>query len=220
MAARQLASKWLKTEALRSDPRLIPYIPETKALSPEALNSMLLKHGKVVIKPVVGTGGNGVILIQSNEKGYSVRHQRVSRHVSAFPELLRLLSRLRFRRAYLIQQGIELATIQGRPLDYRVKVVKDKGAWACRAMVGRLARRGLFVTNLCKGGTMLPGRRAIALSLPQANVPQIRKDLRALTRIGIEVMEKHFPGIGELGFDYGIDTEGRIWIFEVNTRPH
>lgn len=63
----------------------------------------------------------------------------------------RALNTVKARRRYLIQQGISLARIGGRPIDYRVKVVKNGDVWEFRSMVGRLARPGLFVTNLCKG---------------------------------------------------------------------
>ena len=46
-----------------------------------------------------------------------------------------------------------------------------------------------------------------------------RNEMRHLTRQCIAILEARFPGIGELGFDYGLDHEGKIWILEVNTRP-
>lgn len=219
MAGRQLASKWLKTEALLTDPQIIPYIPETKGYERDNLMSMLSQYDMVVIKPVVGTGGNGVIRIQKHDEGYNVSHKGRTRYIDSFPELFSLLSRMKMKRRYLIQQGISLARINGRPLDYRVKVVKVKRRWEFKAMVGRLARPGLFVTNLCKGGTQLRCRPAIKYSLPHINSAEKRKEMRQLTRNCIAVLEKRFPGIGELGFDYGLDDTGAIWILEVNTRP-
>lgn len=219
MAGRQLASKWLKTEALLTDPQIIPYIPETMAYGRDDLMSMLSQYDMVVIKPVVGTGGNGVIRIQNHGEGYNVSHKGRTRYVSSFPELVQELSGMKLKRRYLIQQGIDLAKVNGRPLDYRVKVVKVKRTWEFRAMVGRLARPGLFVTNLCKGGTLLRCRPAIRRSLPHINSVEKRNEMRRLTRNCIAVLEKRFPGIGELGFDYGLDNTGAIWILEVNTRP-
>lgn len=219
MAGRQLASKWLKTAALLTDPQITPYIPATGAYRGGALMSMLSEYGMVVIKPVVGTGGNGVIRIESVETGYQVSYKGRTRHVGTFPTLLRVLAGLKLRRRYLIQQGIHLARISGRPLDYRVKVVKERGAWKFRAMVGRLARPGLFVTNLCKGGTMLRCMPALQMSLPNIDSGEKRIEMRQLTRNCIAVLESKFPGISELGFDYGLDQEGNIWILEVNTRP-
>lgn len=43
--------------------------------------------------------------------------------------------------------------------------------------------------------------------------------MRQLTVLSTGVLEARYPGIGQLGFDYGIDKQGKIWIFEVNTRP-
>ena len=219
MAGRQLASKWLKTEALLTDPQVAPYIPATQSYGGDTLVSMLAEHEMVVIKPIVGTGGNGVIRIQKDGTGYLVTHKRRTVHVDTLNSLLYVLSRMRLRRRYLIQQGIHLAKIQGRPLDYRVKVVKDRGRWVFRAMLGRLASPGLFVTNICKGGTLLRCGHALRLSLPHINATEKRNEMRHVTRQCIAILESHFPGIGELGFDYGLDNEGKIWILEVNTRP-
>lgn len=220
MAGRQLASKWLKTEALLTDPQIVPYIPATAAYGGDELMSMLSEHGMVVIKPVVGTGGNGVIRIEHKEDGgFLVNHKGRTRHAENMQDLLRMLGGMKLKRRYLIQQGIELAKIHGRPLDYRVKVVKIQRKWEFRAMVGRLARPGLFVTNLCKGGRLLRCRPALRMSLPHIPTIEKQREMRELTRNCIAVLEKKFPGISQLGFDYGLDEAGQIWILEVNTRP-
>ena len=70
MAGRQLASKWLKTEALLSDARVAGYIPRTRVYSAQSLLGMLQKYGNVVIKPVVGGGGYGVIKVFRDGRGY------------------------------------------------------------------------------------------------------------------------------------------------------
>ena len=137
MAGRQLASKWLKTEALLTDPQVAPYIPATMPYAADTLVSMLDEHGMVVIKPIVGTGGNGVIRVLQDGTGYLITHKRRSVHVNTQQSMQYVLSRMRLRRRYIIQQGIHLASIQGRPLDYRVKVVKERGRWEFRAMLGR-----------------------------------------------------------------------------------
>ncbi|WP_151737258.1 YheC/YheD family protein [Paenibacillus tengchongensis] len=219
MAGRQLASKWLKTEALLSDARIAGYIPRTKAYSAAALLSMLRIYGNVVIKPVVGGGGYGVIKVFRDTRGYGFTSMDSTRVYSDFRSMRRALDRVKVRRRYLIQQGITLARIAGRPIDYRVKVVKNNGVWEFRSMVGRLARPGLFVTNLCKGGTMMSCRQGLRHSLPSIKSSAKKSEMRRLTIHCIGILERRFPGIGELGFDYAVDHSGRIWILEVNTRP-
>ncbi|AIQ65396.1 hypothetical protein PSTEL_22030 [Paenibacillus stellifer] len=219
MAGRQLASKWRKTEALLSDKRICGYVPRTVTYSGTALHSMLNRYGVVVIKPIVGGGGYGVIKVFHDARGYGFTFMSVTRVFGSFAGMEKALSRAKVKRRYLIQQGIALASIGSRPIDYRVKVVKNGDHWEFRSMVGRLARPGLFVTNLCKGGAMMTCYEGLRRSLPKLKATAKKREMRNLTRVCIEVMERHFPGIGELGFDYAVDRSGRIWILEVNTRP-
>jgi len=218
---RQLASKWAKTAALLAHKQIAPHIPPTRIFSSVNLRSMLHTHGMVVIKPVVGAGGNGVIKVTvEGGGGYAYTYYAKKKHFHSFDGLYHSLNGLRKGRRYLIQKGIRLATINGRPIDYRVKHVKQPGGhWAITAMVGRLARPGLFVTNLCRGGTQLRGSEGIRLSVSSHAVKVKKQEMRRLTRLSTAVLEQRFPGIGQLGFDFGIDQSGKMWIFEVNTRP-
>ncbi|MEF3303073.1 YheC/YheD family protein [Paenibacillus sp. GYB003] len=218
--SRQVASKWVKTSVLQQDGRVARYIPETHLFSPAHLSSMLARYGKVVMKPVVGTGGNGVIMIIKSGSSYTIRHRRKIRRFRSFAAMLAAVRAIRRKRSYLVQRGITLATIGGRPIDYRVKMVKDRGVWVTRSMVGRLANRGMFVTNLCRGGTMLSSSQGIRRSLSGKLVRRKKNEMREVTRHCIHILERHFPGIGQLGFDYGFDRSGKMWMFEVNTKPH
>lgn len=217
--SRQLASKWLKTAALLKYPVAAVHIPQTMAFNSRNLLHMLSRYGMVYIKPVVGGGGYGVIRVSTSGGNYRYTHMKVTRTFTNYGQMYHSLVRIKVRRRYLIQQGIHLATIQGRPVDYRVKVVKTERGWVFRSMVGRLARPGLCVTNLSKGGTMLQGKRALGLSLPHISTRHKRREMRSLTLTCTQIMERQFPGVGQLGFDYGLDHSGKIWILEVNTRP-
>ncbi|NMI04943.1 YheC/YheD family protein [Paenibacillus sp. SZ31] len=217
--SRQLASKWRKTAALLKYPVAAVHIPQTKAFNSGNLLHMLSRYGMVYVKPIVGGGGYGVIRVSAGGGTYRYTHMKTTRSFASFSQMYRSLVRVKARRRYLIQQGIHLATIQGRPVDYRVKVVKTERGWVFRSLVGRLARPGLCVTNLSKGGTMLSGRRALGLSLPHISGRHKRREMRSLTLTCTYIMESQFPGVGQLGFDYGLDYSGKIWILEVNTRP-
>ncbi|WP_339257227.1 YheC/YheD family protein [Paenibacillus sp. FSL R5-0749] len=217
--SRQLASKWRKTAALMKYPVAAVHIPQTKAFNSGNLLHMLSRYGMVYVKPIVGGGGYGVIRVSASGGAYRYTHMKTTRSFASFSQMYRSLVRVKARRRYLIQQGIHLATIQGRPVDYRVKVVKTDRGWVFRSLVGRLARPGLCVTNLSKGGTMLSGRQALSLSLPHISGRHKRREMRSLTLTCTYIMERQFPGVGQLGFDYGLDYSGKIWILEVNTRP-
>lgn len=221
MGGRQLANKWLKTEALLQHAGVQSHIPQTRMYCENDLRSMLHQFGMVVIKPLVGGGGYGVIKVTYHMGVYSFTYLARKRCFRSFQAMFRALNKAKVGRKYMIQQGIDLARIYNRPIDYRVKVAKEpNGQWIYRSMVGRLARPGLFVTNLCKGGTQLSAREGLLGSFRRKKFATAkRKEMRHLTNTCIGILESAFPGIGELGFDYGLDRKGKIWIFEVNTRP-
>lgn len=218
-AGRQLANKWLKTNALLSNSYLSRHIPPSRLFSADNLRTMLNRFGTVVIKPVRGGGGNGVMKISRAGNGYRSTYMARTHAFDSFSSLMRHLNRARRRRAYLIQKGIQLAAISGRPIDYRVKYVKENGRWTFRSMVGRVARRGLFVTNLCQGGLKLTAAQGIRRSLSPRMIVAKKREMRHLTKVATSLLERRFPGIAQLGYDYAIDANGQIWILEVNTRP-
>lgn len=216
--SRSVANKWAKTKVLLKHASVAARIPETRKFSEPQLSRMLARYGSVVAKPTTGTGGGGLILIYKKGKGYAYHSQQAIRYVSSFGALLTAVNRMRNKRSYLLQRAIRLAQINGRPLDYRVKIVNRGGKWIIRAMVGRLARPGLFVTNLCKGGTQLRADYAIRRSL-HVSPAKLKKEMLSLTHHCTGMLVRSFPGLGQLGFDYGVDSQGKIWILEVNTQP-
>ncbi|WP_127534402.1 YheC/YheD family protein [Paenibacillus kobensis] len=216
---RRVPNKWVKTEALLGHSLLASHIPPTRSYTADNLRSMLNEHGMVVIKPVLGSGGNGVIKVQQEGSGYSYSYYARKRQYATFEALFASIGSVKKKRAYLIQKGIRLATIGGRPIDYRVKYEKTATGWIYRSMVGRLAKPGLFVTNLCRGGTMVTAAHGIRRSLSASQVASKKREMRELTVAATQVLESKFPGVNLLGYDYGIDRNGKIWIFEVNTKP-
>ncbi|MCM3629266.1 YheC/YheD family protein [Paenibacillus glycanilyticus] len=216
---RPVADKWAKQAALLANPSIAPHIPPTKRFNAGNLRSMLSKHQMVVIKPIIGTGGHGVIKVWKTGASYSYTSHSTTHEFKSFEALKSALDKKRKNRPYLIQKGIRLAKVGRRPIDYRVKYVKTEAGWEYRSMVGRIAKPGLFVTNLCQGGTMVTAAEGIRRSLSPSLVEEKKQQMRDLTVMSTRMLEERFPGIGQLGFDYGIDVNGKIWIFEVNTRP-
>lgn len=216
---RQLASKWLKTSALLRNSYVARHIPQTRLYNPQSLGVMLLRHGTVVLKPVRGSGGHGLMKVSRTVRGFVLKSGVRTKVSGSFGGLVRAVDAARKGRAYLVQKGIHLATVRGRPIDYRVKTVKTAGGWHIRAMVGRIARPGLFVTNLCRGGTQVTAARGIGMSLSPRLITRKKAEMRRLARVSTGLLEGRFPGIGQLGYDFGIDRRGHIWMLEVNTRP-
>ncbi|WP_233530904.1 YheC/YheD family protein [Paenibacillus alkalitolerans] len=216
---RRVASKWAKFQVLRRHSGAAKHVPYMQLFSSSALRGMLSRFSFVVAKPVVGSGGYGVIKIERvGESGYRYHYKSRTKVHQSWNGLISDINRIRGSRKYMLQQGIDLATIHGRRVDYRVKLVKRGSGWKITAVVGRLARPGLFVTNLSRGGTLMKGREALRRTFPRL-VKSKKDTMTGVARTCTFLLESRYPGIGELGYDFGIDKRGTVWIFEVNTRP-
>jgi len=218
---RFVADKGAKFSVLLKHGGMARHLPETRRLSAENLEEMLQKYGFVVVKPYVGTGGAGVVKVEKTSGGlYRIHHGYKIRTFRSYGSLTAAINRIRRGRAYMVQRGIRLATYRGRRVDYRVKMIKSGNRWKITAVVARVARPGLFVTNLCRGGTMIGAMRALRSAFPARQARLKKETMRGVARTGKELLEAKYPGIGALGFDFGVDRAGSVWVLEVNTRPH
>lgn len=217
---RKIASKTVKQAALLSHPEISAHIPPSRSFSYEDLKIMLDVHHMVYVKPIVGTGGFGVIKVEKEDGGYVFHIRNNVQRFQSFDAMFRQLKRKMRNRNHMIQKGIDLLTIDGCPVDYRVKYVYENGRWGYRAIVGRKAKRGLAVTNLTQGGKLLKGAAALGATLGSAAVQRKKTEMRRLTELSTVVLTRRYPGLTHLGYDYGIDKNGKIWMLEVNTNPH
>lgn len=215
-------NKWKKTKWLLRDPKLRPYVPETKPFSRAALDEMTARYGMVYFKPTDGTGGGGIARIERTSPGKF----RVKKDLNLFTEpspsaLFRRLNRIARGRSYLLQKGIHLQKSGGKPFDLRVTVQKTvQGRWVPTAMFVKVGKPGKVVTNYHQGGKLELIERTLARS--GYSPARIRKYKDRLKLLGMQTawcFDRRSPRFRELGLDVALDREGRLWILEVNTRP-
>jgi glutathione synthase/RimK-type ligase-like ATP-grasp enzyme len=217
---KQIANKWSKFIVLKRHAGVAKHIPLMMRYNEINMRKMLNMYGFIVAKPLVGAGGHGVVkIVKEGRKGYCCHYYRKKVNLKSWKQLVEHINRIRRGRKYMLQKGIKLATIHGKPVDYRVKIVKEKSKWKITAVVARVARSGQFVTNLCRGGSMLKGIVALRRCFSARTAILKKRTMVGVSRTSTDLLENHFPGIGSLGFDFGVDKQGTIWIFEVNTRP-
>ncbi|WP_269868443.1 YheC/YheD family protein [Paenibacillus caseinilyticus] len=217
-------SKWTKTKRLLRSRKLRGFIPETRLWSRSNLLYLLRKYRMVYVKPVKGSGGKGVIRVEVRRvRGttfFRYQHGKTVRTFTSFPLFYASLCRSKFSRPYLVQQGIPLLRMQGRPFDIRVMVQRAPGrGWRTTGIIGRLAHPKRAVTNFHSEGRPLPLHVLFASHLPPA---RRRRYAAALQNLGVRIarsLGRSFPGFRELGVDLGIDTKLHPWVLEVNTAP-
>jgi glutathione synthase/RimK-type ligase-like ATP-grasp enzyme len=215
-----IRSKVKKHRILSRYPAIRRHLPETYLLSQQTLFRLLRKYPDLYLKPVHGTGGSGIIRIRRGSHAYHVQTGTTNTIVRDRRKLYSVVTQLTRRKRYLIQQGISLLTINRRPLDYRLLLLKPGRTWNAMGIMGRWAAPNKIVTNYCRGGkpiTLCSSlRRSQGLSSRQC-----RKMEQRICELGLQVAKAmgNPYSMRELGLDLGIDQKQRIWLLEVNTRP-
>lgn len=216
-------------DALKEDKGLARYLPESHLLSNYAVfKGMCNRHAHIFLKPVRGSLGKGIIRISHMEgESYQALHATPSgARKQIYPSLSKLYGAISLKMKtvrYQIQQGLQLIEIGRRPADFRALVQKNAaGEWVITSIVARTAGNQHFVSNLARGGTLSTVSEAIAKSnitssIGRQGAAQRLKQAALAIAGGIDNrISAHF---GELGIDLAIDTSGRVWLLEVNSKP-
>lgn len=215
-------SKLTKYYVLRASSALAATLPRTRPFTKRALYDFLNRYRKVIAKPASGSGGAGVILITGRNKGsYRVHSGARRRTVRGKKDTYRYLRR-KIGTRYLVQRGISLARIGGRPFDVRVMVQRRPGSpWTVTGMLAKVAGRGYIITNIKRsGGRVLPLGTAIQRSsIRGSSSAAIIARLRRIALLAASRLAAYYTGQRVFGFDMGIDSSGRVWIIEANLRP-
>ncbi|MED4453967.1 YheC/YheD family protein [Metabacillus fastidiosus] len=209
---------------LKDDKFLSSFLPETVKLKTENDLWMLLdKYKKVILKPIFGRGGIGVIKVSKNSSGhYHIQHnkERVSFHEKK--QTFSYLKEQIKSKSYLVQQYIDLTRIRKCPFDLRVIVQRERetSEWNVTGKYAKLAQKGYITTNLSTKAEVLAIEEALQQSnLNSVNIAELLADV---DEVALKVAQK----LSEIsiqqyiwGLDMGIDSNGRIWIIEANSKP-
>ena len=118
------ASKWRKHQILSNSSFIQPFLPETAELNQYALEEYLEKYDMVYLKPVYGSGGHGIIKLSKLKRGYELKTIRSSKGYRQKHALFKAIKQITGGKPYIIQQGIDLLTIEGNPIDFRILISK------------------------------------------------------------------------------------------------
>ncbi|KUP09333.1 hypothetical protein Q73_03395 [Bacillus coahuilensis m2-6] len=196
-----------------------PYLPETHLYTRQILQNMLVQYGMVYVKPIEGSSGKGIHKIRKNAKHYVCEYSSQSGNIvnktfQRIDSLHQFLTNKKRPDTILIQQGIQLLTFEGHPLDFRVHINKDEGGvWHVSAIAGKAAKITAITTHIRNGGRVLSLRE-----IPFGDKIESILSSAALT-IGKSLDERLDGHIGEIGFDFGLDEKLHPWLFEANSKP-
>ncbi len=120
-----------------------------------------------------------------------------------------------------MQQGIDLSSYRQRPFDLRVLVQKNgKGLWSIAGVGARLAGKSSITTHVPRGGSIDDPAKLLASTFGAAGSKRIIVSARRSALLIAKQIEKASGSVlGEMSMDLGVDTDGRLWFFEANSKP-
>ncbi|WP_309121808.1 YheC/YheD family protein [Paenibacillus sp.] len=221
-------SKWNKYRIVRSVSSLRSHIPKSKPYSKVNLKRLLARYGRVIVKPVHGSGGKGVMRVRGSSSGrIEIRYKRKKKTYSSRSAANRYIRRKSKGKGLLVQRYIRLARVQGRPFDLRVMVQRKKTSSSRWKITGRLAKvagKGYIITNVRRShGKVTKVTSALRRSNLKGNTAarrrRILKEVDRISLVSAKVLSRHYRYIHTVGMDIGIDRDGKVWLIEANFTP-
>ncbi|MCH1642775.1 YheC/YheD family protein [Paenibacillus timonensis] len=207
-------------------PHLRAYLPAAMPLTSESLRRMMSRHPDLILKPIRGSVGHGVMRLRyTSSCGWELtyaspigkqRWKTVRLQRGELPSWTRRMLR---RTPYLVQERIPLAEFEQRPIDLRITVQRGGGGeWGVTGRFAKVAAAGSFVCNIAKGGEALPAEELLAKALPERIVPSA---LAHVENLALEIsrhLGNRLPHLADLGLDIGLTASGRPYFIECNGR--
>ncbi|OHX47662.1 YheC/YheD family protein [Cytobacillus pseudoceanisediminis] len=213
-------------DLLFSEDHMQPYLPDTAIANEQTIKDMLARHRLLFLKPIHGSQGRNIIrlslngeeimteLSTGNGRENTINFKNYTRFVQWFQQYQR-------KSIFLAQQAIPLQTFKNRQLDFRVLCHKNfQDIWKATSAVARISAEQQFVSNIARGGEIMKPLRIFSLLSDQKTAVQQLALLKELAVETATIISQKCEGlVGELGIDIGLDTNGKLWIIEVNSKP-
>ncbi len=221
-------NKWELYQYLVNNPSFRKYLPETKLAEPLTnVKKLLEQYGTIYLKPIKGMQGSDIYQIEKKGEDFIFRYRLNNQNMVSILERwenasLFIQSKIK-PSLYLVQQGVPLYKVDDRLVDLRVITQKNGcGRWRVQGMVARYGEKESIVSNISSGGMAENGWDAMMKIFNKndkaKSAYQKYKELELLTYSICEWLDKTGIHLGNIGFDFGIDTNGQIWIIELNNR--
>jgi hypothetical protein len=215
-----MPGKWGLHTFYLNDPSIRHLLPETHVLSRTSLRHLLSHYGSVYIKPNMEHTGKGIMKawISSDKKYHIVRVNSGKILFSDIDALIKNVMKSIGKQTYIVQRTISLAQYHGRPYDIRVMMMRNKNdKWTYSGMLAKVMGPSSIISNIQRGGGYATTvGQVLKRSVTQRNKQQeIERKLIKTSYIICKRFDS-YKYSSQIGIDFAVDIQSRIWIIEVN----
>ncbi|MBM7659951.1 glutathione synthase/RimK-type ligase-like ATP-grasp enzyme [Bacillus mesophilus] len=218
-----LPNKWEVYQSICEQNSISSYLPTTIQIENfQQLKTLLRKEKSIMIKPVNGSQGNGVIHIQLLAKEITVHTQKRGKSIhKSFANQLdfkRFIDSLLRETSFIGQNFLPLQHKE-KPFDIRILLQKnEQGDWIEQGRGVRMGCEKGIVSNLHNGGEVIPF--PVILSYYQSPIKElIQEEINSIIKLIPPLLEERFGRLFELGLDIGVTEEGAVWLLDINSKP-
>lgn len=216
-----LPNKLILTDTLFEHDILRPFIPTThKLLHTKQALQILQREKKLVLKPISGSRGidiyflsltNKKILVQT-QKGKNIISETLNgRHCTHF------IQELMSQQEYMTQEYLPLHDKNHAPFDIRIFLQKNQyGHWERKATGIRRGTPDTLISNLSGGGRV---ESFLEWKKQYVGGKKVDRFINRIVKHLPTFLENRLVPLFEIGLDIGVDTNGNVWILDVNSKP-
>jgi glutathione synthase/RimK-type ligase-like ATP-grasp enzyme len=217
-------NKWEMYTWFKNSSELKPFLPETKIFRKIFnVEQMMEKYDAVYIKPIKGMQGKRVAKIEKKDDKLLIQYidddTKKDYTFNNLYEAKDFLERNFGDENFILQQPLNLRFNESI-IDFRVIMIKDQtGEWKNYGILGRNGVKGQIVSNRHRGGKVEQGEVALGkMFADKGTILEYCKLMENLAKKAAQTIENCGFHFGKLGIDIGIDTDGNIWLIEINHR--
>lgn len=219
-------TKWDMYKWFSADEQMAAYFPHTVLFnSYRDIMEMLQKYSMIYVKPLSKSKGRGVVQV-SKARGsicFSFRKDGKNHRIVLHKKTdARHYIEKNFRKGrYLVQQAVDLIKYGDSIVDFRCAVQKNQaGKWVIKAVVARCGAPESVVSNICAGGCAAWADELLAKIYEGSSrdASSMLNDMNSLVLKVCNALDRYGIRTGNLGLDIGIDSNGQMWVIEINNR--
>ncbi|WP_164931669.1 YheC/YheD family protein [Longirhabdus pacifica] len=211
-------NKLVQYRILRKNGKLKSAMPYTRKYNKRRLSKGIKKHRSLMLKPYYGRLGRGILRVSKTNGRYVVKSEHVYKRFRKIKNAHRFVKRRMKGKKYILQKDIRLAKVNGRKFDIRVMVQRynRRSPWVVTGMFTRIGYKNEVITNLAwKVSSLKSTLRRSRLNASKKKMNQIKKTCI----VGAKQIAKHHKNCKIIGFDIGLNEQGKVWIIEPNFTP-
>lgn len=214
---------------LKHSDQMNKYLPPTIAYNgPSDLDNMLKKHSSLYLKAFVGRKGKNVMRVDVQpDHGYKYSYLKIKKRaedelvektVKSFTRLQKEIDMFFQGKRFLIQKAIDLIEINGRKVDMRAEVQRNKDNHL--EIIGVSVRLGSVRSPITTHSEAykLTSFFEEVMQYSKDEVANIESRVKKFLVKTYNAIEQCYGPYAEIGIDFAMDKNGVIWFIECNSQ--